>query len=157
MINIESTIQVSRPRNEVFGFLTDIDNLPNWQTGVIQSKRLSQGPVRVGFQFEETAKIGPWELQTVCAVTDLKENQRFAFEAKSRGPLDYRGSFDLQPVAGGTRVTLSGTAQLKGLWRLLQPLLESDIRKETNEELATMKRLLEAAPSGELGAVPSAL
>ena len=143
MIHIESSTQVNQARDRVFDFLTDIDNLSKWQTGVIQSKRLTEGPVRVGFQFEETARIGPWKLHTICTVTDMKANERFAFEAKSNGPLDYDGRFNLQPVAGGTRLTLNGTARLKGLWRLLQPLLSGDLRKETRSELATMKRLLE--------------
>jgi uncharacterized protein YndB with AHSA1/START domain len=145
MIRIETSTQIDRPRDEVFDFLTDIDNLPKWQTGVIQSKRQSEGPVRVGFQFEEAAKVGPWKLHTVCTVTELKPNQRFAFVAKSSGPLDYEGYFDLQPVAGGTRLTLSGGARLKRLWRLLQPVLAGDLRKESRTELATMKLLLEAA------------
>lgn len=147
MIRIESSIQISQPRDRVFDFLTDVDNLPKWQTGVIQSKRLTEGSVRAGFQFEETAKVGPWRLHTICTVTDIKAGERFAFQAKSSGPLDYEGSFDLQPVAGGTRLTLNGSARLKGLWRLLQPVLAGDLRKETRTELETMKRLLEANPS----------
>ena len=144
MIRIESSTQVSRPRDQVFDFLTDVDNLPKWQSGVVQSKRLTEGPVRVGFQYEETAKVAFWNLHAVCTVTDIKANERFSFVGKSSGPLDYDGRFDLQPVAGGTRLTLSGTARLKGIWRLLQPLLASDLRKETRTELATIKLLLEA-------------
>ena len=73
----------------------------------------------------------------------------------SDGPLDYEGSFNLQPVAGGTRLTLTGSARLKGLWRLLQPLLAGDLRRETHTELETIKRLMEAGaqemgrPDGE--------
>jgi carbon monoxide dehydrogenase subunit G len=147
MIHIEESTQISRPRDEVFDFLTNVDNLPKWQSGVIQSKALSQGPVRVGYQFEETAKVGPWKLHNLCTVSDLKPNERFAFEAKSSGPLDYQGSFDLQPVARGTRLTLSGSARLKGLWRLLQPVLAGDLRKETKTEMEAIRRQIEAQPS----------
>ena len=147
MIHIESSTQMSRPRDQVFDFLTDVASLAKWQSGVIQSKPLSQGAMRVGYQFEETAKVGPWKLHTVCTVTDLKANERFAFTAKSDGPLDYDGSFELQPGAGGTRLTLNGSARLKGPWRLLQPVLAGDLRKETRTELGTIKRLLEAGAS----------
>lgn len=149
MIRIEASTQISRPRDQVFEYLTAFENLPQWQTGVIESKTLSDGPVRVGYQFEETAKVGPWKLKNVCTVTDVKTNERFAFEAKSSGPLDYEGSFSLQPVAGGTRLTLNGSAQLKGLWRLLQPILAGDLRKESRQELETLKRLLDAGASPE--------
>jgi carbon monoxide dehydrogenase subunit G len=151
MIHIESSVQIARPRDEVFDFLIDVDNLPKWQTGVLQSRSLTQGPVRVGFQFAEMLKVGPWKLNTVSTVTDIKVNERFAFQVKSSGPLDCDAYFDLQPVAGGTRLTMNGAARLKGIWRLLQPFLAGDLRKETRTELATIKLLLEAAaavPSG---------
>jgi len=144
MTRIEASTQIDQPRDRVFEFLTDVDRLREWQTGVIESHRLSEGSVRVGFQFEETAKVGPWKLQTVCTVTEMKPNHRFAFEARSSGPLDYDGSFELQPIAGGTRLTLTGSARLKGAWRLLQPLFASDLRKETRTELATIKRVIES-------------
>ena len=150
MIRIESSTQINQSRDRVFEFLTNVDNLPKWQSGVVESKPRSDGPVRVGFQFEETAKVALWKLHTVCTVTEIKANERFAFGAKSTGPLDYDGSFDLQPVAGGTRLTISGTTRFKGIWRLLQPILAGDLRKETRTELATIKLLLEAAGSVSL-------
>jgi hypothetical protein len=107
-----------------------------------------RGPSAWAYQFEETAKVGPWKLHNVCTVTDLKANERFAFEAKSSGPLDYEGSFELQPVTGGTRLTLRGAAHLKGFWCLLQPVLAGDLRKETLREMETIKRLLETVPAG---------
>jgi carbon monoxide dehydrogenase subunit G len=144
MIRIEESTQISRPRDEVFDFLTNVDNLPKWQSGVVQSRRLTQGAVRVGFQYEEVVKVGPWKLNAVCTVTDLKANERFAFQMKTSGPLDCDGRFDLQPAAGGTRLTISGSARLKGVWRLMQPVFGGDLRKETRTELATIKLLLEA-------------
>lgn len=147
MIHFETSTQISRPRDKVFDFLTDIEGLPRWQTGIVQSQRLTQGEFRVGSQFKENAKVGPWKLQTTCSVTDLKLNERFAFEAKSTGPLDYEGYFELQPVSGGTRLTLKCRGRLKGLWRLMQPVLSRGLRRETRAELATMKRLLEAGPA----------
>jgi carbon monoxide dehydrogenase subunit G len=142
-VRIEESVQVERNREEVFQFLTDLDNLPKWQTGVIQSERISDGPVRVGFQFAETAKVGPLKLHNICTVTDLRPNLRFSFQAKSSGPLDFEGSFELQPLSGGTRLTVMASAHLKGLWRLLQPLLAGDLKKETRRELQTLKDLVE--------------
>jgi uncharacterized protein YndB with AHSA1/START domain len=147
MIHIEASAQVGRPRNEVFEFLTNVENLPRWQSEVVSVERLTSGPLRIGAQFSETAKVGPWRLVIVGSVTDIKPNERFAFQARSSGPLDCEVHFDLQPVAGGTRVTVSGTARLKGFWRLLQPLLAGELRKQTRTELATMKLLLEAQPA----------
>lgn len=143
MIRIENSAQVNQPRERVFEALMDVTNYPKWQKGVVQSKPVSDGPVAVGYQFEETAKVGPWTMHTVCTVTDLKRNERYAFTAVSSGPVNYEGAYDLQPVMGGTRLTLRGTARLKGVWRLMEPIFGSDLRKEAREELAAIKRMLE--------------
>ena len=49
MIRIENSTQISQPRDQVFDFLTDVDSLPKWQSGVIQSNPVTEGPVRVGY------------------------------------------------------------------------------------------------------------
>ena len=144
MINIQVSTQVSRPRSEVFEFLTEVDNFPRWQSGVSEAASLTPGALHVGSQFTEAASIGPWKLRIVGTVTDLKVNERLAFQARSSGPLDCDVRIDLQPIAGGTRVTLSGAARLKGFWRLLQPMLARELRNETQAELASLKQLLEA-------------
>lgn len=143
MIHIESSTQINRSPDEVFEFIVNVDNMRRWQKGVVRSRRVSSGPMRLGFQFEETVKVGPWKLDTRCTVTELKKGARFGFEAASNGPLDYEGRFDLSPLAGGTRLSLVGIARLKGLWRVMQPLFAEDIKKETRDELDEIKRLLE--------------
>jgi uncharacterized protein YndB with AHSA1/START domain len=145
MIRIKNSTQIGRPRDEVFDFLTSIDNLPKWQGNVVHAASLSDGPVRIGFQFEQTIKMGPRKMRAVCTITDIKANERFGFSMKSSGPVDCDARFELQPVVGGTRLTMNGVARLKGLWRLLQPIVGGELRKETRAELATMKLLLEAA------------
>jgi uncharacterized protein YndB with AHSA1/START domain len=144
MIRIGSSTQIARPRDEVFAFLTDVENIPRWQRGVVEARTMTEGSFRVGYQYGETVKAGPWKLAALCTVTDVKPNERFTFVMTSKGPLDCEAHFDLQPVAGGTRVTVEGTARLKGIWRLLQPMIASELRKETKAELETLRRLLES-------------
>lgn len=92
MIHIDSSVQINRPRDEVFDFLTDVDSLTKWQSGVIESRSLTQGPMRVGYQFAQTIKTGPWKLSAVATVTEIKANQRFAVQLRSDGPLDWTPS-----------------------------------------------------------------
>src|SRR4051812_20464506 len=120
MIRIESSTQIGRSREEVFDFLTDVERFPQWQSGVLEVKSLTPEAPRMGSQFNESFKVGPWKLRGVGTVTDFRAGERFAFTMKSSGPLDCEVHFDLQPVVGGTRLTISGRARLKGIWRLLQ-------------------------------------
>jgi hypothetical protein len=142
VIQIEHSAVIRRQPEEVFGFMTDIANLPRWQTGAVKSEMLSEPPLVTGSRFSETVRVGPWKLETQCVVTELKRSEVFAFEAMSR-PIDYAGSFRLSDEAGKTRVSLHAVAQLKGVWRLLQPLLASDLRKESRVELENLRHVLE--------------
>jgi len=144
MIQVECSTQVARPREEVFEYLTDVDKLPSWQSGVTAVTRVTQGSVRVGTQFRQQATVGPWRLDVLCTVTDVKTNERYAFQARSTGPVDCDVAFDLQPVSGGTRLTVNGRAQLKGVFRLLRPMLARGLRKQTQQELETLRLIVEA-------------
>ncbi len=144
MIQVECSTQVAAPREEVFAYLTDVDKLPSWQSGVTETTRITPGPVGVGTQFRQKARVGPWKLDVLCTVTDVKTNERYAFQARSTGPIDCDVAFDLQPVAGGTRLTVNGRARIKGVWRLLSPMLGMGLRKETRQELATIRLIVEA-------------
>lgn len=61
----------------------------------------------------------------------------------------------LEPVGSGTRLTLRGSARLKGAWRLLRPLFASDLRREARNDLAALKRLVEAGTGQQARSTPS--
>lgn len=155
MIHIQHQVSIARPAHDVFAYLADVERMPEWQSGVVRSKRLSEGPPRAGFQFEETVKVFLWTITVVCTVTEYKADEAMAFEARSTGPVDYEGRFELREAAEGTSLTLRGKAQLKGVWRLLGPLFAGDLRKESRAELEALKRNLEARPAARLDASPS--
>jgi uncharacterized protein YndB with AHSA1/START domain len=145
MIHIEHSIQIDRPRGEVFAYLTDPSHLPAWQKGIAEVKLLDAGPVRIGWRFEETVRSGFVKFRMTCTVTDLKSGERFGLDAVSNGPFDCKARYDLQATGGGTRLTFVGTARLKGLWRLLQPMLARELTRETRGELEALKTLVEQA------------
>lgn len=143
MIQIEHSTTIQKAPEEVFRFLADVSNLPKWQSGTVKSELISEPPLAAGSQFREVVLVGPLRLNTICSITELKAPEAFAFEAISR-PIDYAGSFRLSVESGGTRVSLRAVAQLKGLWRLMEPVLAGELRKESRAELDKLRRLLEA-------------
>ena len=142
MIRIEQSTTIQKEPREVFDFLANVANLPKWQAGTVKSELITAPPLATGSRFIEVVRLGPWKLDTTCVVTELKMPEVFAFEAMSK-PIDYAGSFRLSPEAGGTRVSLRAVAHLKGLWRLMEPVLAGDLRKESRTELENLRRLIE--------------
>ncbi len=155
MIKIASSTQIRRSTRDVFDYLADLDNLPKWQSGVLESQVVTPAPVRVGTVFEETVKVGPWRVRTTCTVTELLADRLFSFKGTSNGPIEYQGSFEMQAAEGGTRLSVAGIARLKGLWRLLEPLLAGDLRKESRAELEAIRSALEGERAESPPAVAS--
>lgn len=143
MIQINDTITIRHPLEQVFSFVADMENLPQWQSEVVTSAVLTPGPARVGTQFTEVVKVGRKHLQTVCEITDLVPNRRIGFAAASPA-IGYQGLFSLDENGGhDTDVKLAATVELKGWYRFLAPLFAGEVRKGARQELETLKRILE--------------
>ncbi|HEY7268756.1 MAG TPA: SRPBCC family protein [Dehalococcoidia bacterium] len=152
MIRIESSVEIEQPAEEVFDYISDLSNLREWQAGVIESRVVTPGPVGVGTIFEETAKVGFWKMLATCTVVEFARPRVMAFKATSTGPIEYDGALRVEAGSAGTRLAITGNARLKGIWRLLEPLLGSDIRRETKEELQAVKRNLAARAARRIDA-----
>ena len=143
MISFKDNIDVDQARERVFGFISDLNNLSRFQAEVVQTKVITPGPIVVGTRFDEMVKLGPWRVPTECVVTEFDPRGSMTFQATSK-PVSYVGRFTVEAVGNGSRVTIQGTARLRGLWRLLEPILAGDVRKGVRHELAAIKRLTEA-------------
>jgi len=144
MIRFQANTEIDRPVEQVFAYLIDFENAPKWQSGVVTSKLATPGPLRKGSKFDEVVKLGPWRMPATCEITEVEGSRRAAFRTTSRGPVEYGGEFLLEHQGLGTKVTVSGTMFLKGLWRLLEPVMAGEIKKETARELQRLKSELEA-------------
>jgi hypothetical protein len=147
VITFQDSIEVAQSQTKVFGFISDLDNLPKIQTEVVQSRVVTPGPIAVGTRFEELVKLGPWRVPTHCVVTEYDPRGTMGFRGESK-PINYESSFTVDAHAAGSRVTVRGTAQLNGLWRLLEPLLAADVRKGIRHELMAIRRHTEGDGRG---------
>ena len=48
MINIECSVVINRPIEEVFSFMSNLENNPQWVSGVLETKLTSPGPMAAG-------------------------------------------------------------------------------------------------------------
>jgi uncharacterized membrane protein len=142
VIQITDTITIGRPPTEVFAFVADLNNIPKWQSEVVTSKVVTPGPTRVGTRFTEDVKMGPRRVAATCEITEFAPNTVVGFRATSPA-MDYSGRFQFEGAAGGTNLIVTATGQLKGWWKLMQPLLKGEFRSGIRKELAALKDILE--------------
>jgi Polyketide cyclase / dehydrase and lipid transport len=44
----ENTVTIGRPIKEVLAFLSDFENVPKWNYAIVETRKVSEGPVGVG-------------------------------------------------------------------------------------------------------------
>jgi len=68
MIEFKGSIPIECSPETVFAFVADPTNRPKYDANVVDSRLVTDGPVRVGTRFEEGMKMGPWRLRSACEV-----------------------------------------------------------------------------------------
>jgi len=142
MIQHEVSIHLNRPVEQVFAFLVDLQNVPTWQSNLIEIRKLTEGALHVGTQFREVRRFGRRSSEIRGEFTDFELNKRFATKTLTKPHVTV--SFSLDPQDGGTRVGYKFVLLTSGIMRLFEPLIESLIKKQRESDFETLKRLLES-------------
>jgi carbon monoxide dehydrogenase subunit G len=144
MFKLSETIDVAAPPQAAFDWVVDVDNIARWQSGVFASQMLTPPPARVGTRFTETLKLMGLKLTSVCEVTELTAPKTYAFNAQG-SQMDYTARFDFAPApGGGTRITHQATIAMRGLWKLIEPMVRAEGSKEIKEEFRKLKSAMES-------------
>jgi uncharacterized protein YndB with AHSA1/START domain len=134
------TIEIRRPVDEVFAFLSEGENDRRWRSGVLDIRRKS-GHGR-GAIYEQGVK-GPFGRRVPAdyEVTVFEPDRRIGFRAIA-GPVRPEGSYELTAVDGGTRVRFALRAEPHGLAKLMAPMVARTMRTEV-AQLDRLRAVLE--------------
>jgi carbon monoxide dehydrogenase subunit G len=132
-VRAELTIEIARPPEEVFAYLTDVSHVPEWQAGVKSAER------RDG-RIEESRSLFGRELHTTLEIVEQEEPTLFTLRGLD-SPVPFTVRHELEPADGGTRLTVTADGDVPGFAsRLLAPRAEKHFRKDFDR----LKQILEA-------------
>ncbi len=57
MAELTVTTLIDRPPQEVFDYMSDVTNFPQWQTDTVTAEWLSDGPIGVGSKASSVARM----------------------------------------------------------------------------------------------------
>jgi carbon monoxide dehydrogenase subunit G len=143
MTKIERSIVIGRPIDEVWEFVHDIPNDRLWQTTLVESEQLTEGPMGVGTRVREVRQFLGLRIELAWEVTEFEPKTTSAIKGVS-GPIPLSGRYRLEPVDAGTRFTVSGELDAHGLFKLAEPVFARMTRRELEANLGHLKDLLEA-------------
>ena len=141
MIQHEVTIHLNRPVEQVFAFLMDTGKLSTWQSSLIKTEQITEGPLRAGSRFREVRRLGRRESEIQGEITVFEPNKRFETKTLTKPQVTVSYSFEAED--GGTRLKHKFVMLTSGLMRLLEPLIAGSIKKEYASDFETLKRILE--------------
>jgi len=145
MITYGSEVTIARPPSVVFPYLIERDKQALWAD--VPMEPLTEGPLRVGWRMALSLGRKPLGTRVILEFSTVERDRRLAFVTVGEGSVRWTGEYRLEPAAAGTRLSQSGTLEFRGLWRLAEPLVGAEIRRNEIGELEKLKALLEALPS----------
>jgi uncharacterized protein YndB with AHSA1/START domain len=140
---VTAEVIINRPIEVVFAFIKDINNYANWQTGVIESHVTSDGSVEVGSTHRYVIQMLGRQIQTEGEVITCDPTKGFFFRT-TKAPFQITGGYTFEKTNGGTKVTQQLVADIKGFFRLAQPIVLRTAKRNLENDLHTLKDLLEA-------------
>ncbi len=141
MASFENTVMIRRPIEQVFGFLADFENIPRWNYAIVETRKVSQGPVGVGTIYQQVRSV-PSRSEEHFEVTAHNPPRHLEIQGQL-GPFPSRLSYALDAVPAGTRVTNSVKLDLRGPSRVLGPVAVPRVRDAVAANLRELKELLE--------------
>src|SRR5919198_4716178 len=122
MAQFRQSVVINRPVEQVFAFVSDLENDPPW-SGAAEMRRTASGPVGVGTTFQQRDRLLGRRLELTLQVVGYEPNRKVMLKTTSRG-LSFAGTRMVEPVdQDTTRVTFVGGGRAGGVWRPAEPLL----------------------------------
>jgi carbon monoxide dehydrogenase subunit G len=128
----ELTIEIARPPEEVFAYLTDVSNLPAWQAGV------KSATIRGG-RIEETRSFLGRELHTTLEIVERDEPRLFTLRALN-GPVLFTVRHELRPADAHTQLTVSVEGDVPGF---ASGLVAQRAKSQFRKDFERLKQILE--------------
>jgi carbon monoxide dehydrogenase subunit G len=141
MASFENTVTIRRPVEDVFAFLADFENVPAWNSAIVETRKVSPGPVGVGTTYHQTRSV-PRRSEEAFEVTVFEPASRLEVQGEL-GPFRARVGYALEPAGSGTRLTNAVELGSSGLLTLVAPLATSRVKHAVAANLDVLKQLLE--------------
>ncbi len=148
MAHIARTIEIARPAEEIFDYITDLDRLTEWATMVKETRDLGDRPIKQGTTFSQTIKAaGSVDIDCDWHVKQLERPRHVHYEATAPDGGQMQMSQTIMPLDGGrSKVEIDLDYEVPGgiLGQIADKLVfESQNEKEADTSLENLKRILE--------------
>ena len=137
------TTFINRPLQEVFDFVSNLNNDPQWQEGVGSVKITSAGPVGVGTTYQGAGRAMGRDIEVNMEIVQWNPPNMRGYKVRS-GPMHLEETTKFESQNGGTLLIRSFDAEIGGFFKIAEGLAIKQYKRKVESDGNTLKSLLEA-------------
>jgi carbon monoxide dehydrogenase subunit G len=148
MYKFEKSVFINRPQQEVFDFVSNPVNSPQWEGGIESSQWATDGPPGVGSMIKVVFKMGLFKMVFEPEITEWDPFNMYSYKGSMLG-LQGTSIYRFEAKEDGTQLTMKAEVEGKGIARLLESMMGKNAEKEDGRSLDALKVLLETSETGQ--------
>lgn len=141
-IRVEASVDIARAAEEVFAYIANFENNPEWQKGMVEARFTSEGPLAVGSTYSQTARFLGKRIDSEFEVVELEDGARIKITTVS-GSFPITVTRAVEPVDDGCRVTAIVEGDASGFFRIAAPLMRWMVGRSVGADYERLRDILE--------------
>ncbi len=140
-MKFKESIFINKPIEQVFKLWVAVERYPDWVVPVIERKKLTEGPMRIGTKFHAIDKWPGRKAEFDMEITELEQNKRLC--ARWFKPMEGNWTSQLTETNEGTKLDFEIEMNLPPLMNFFSPLLLGWAKKQNQKFMESFKHFVE--------------
>jgi uncharacterized membrane protein len=142
-VDVMTSIEIDRPREEVAGYAADPDNATSWYRNIEAVEWKSSKPLVVGSKLAFVARFMGRRLAYTYEVREHVPGERFVMST-AEGPFPMETTYTWADTPnGGTAMELRNRGEPSGFSKVGAPMMTRAMQRANRKDLEQLKALLE--------------
>ncbi|MCB1687455.1 MAG: SDR family NAD(P)-dependent oxidoreductase [Halioglobus sp.] len=142
MTVLHETVEVARPVEEVFAYISDFTTTEEWDATATSARKLSPGAIAVGTQFEVVCALPVGSVTLLYTMEKLQDNALIVLNGRCAF-FEVRDTITLSRTATGTRIDYRAEFQFKPLVSSVAARSSKGLQSMGRESVAGLAQALE--------------
>jgi uncharacterized membrane protein len=143
-LDVQTEIEIDRPRGEVAGYAADPDNATAWYENIKSVDWKTARPLAVGSQVAFVATFLGRRLAYTYAIDEFVPGERLAMRTAD-GPFAMETTYLWEDTRrGSTRMILRNRGEPTGFSKIAAPIMAKAMRRANRKDLQRIKKILES-------------
>jgi uncharacterized membrane protein len=141
MASVSSSVSINQPVDQVFTYVTSVENHKAWQAGILDAKLTPAGPVAVGSIYHYTTEVMGRKMETQLQVSAYEQNKKWS--VKTIGvPRSVETVYLFDGSGNATKLTIS--MELAGGYpAAAEAMVKQQMQKSLDEQGQRIKQAVE--------------